>query len=58
MTSVKKFALAAVALAFVAGTLGACKKEETPGTKLDNAMDKAKEAGADAKKEAEKAAPK
>ncbi len=42
MNLVKKFALALVATAFVAGTLGGCKKEETAGEKLDKAVDGAK----------------
>jgi hypothetical protein len=42
MNLVKKFALSFVALAFVAGTLGGCAKEETAGEKLDKAVDGAK----------------
>ena len=40
----KKILLGLVASAFLAGSLTACKKEETPGTKLDKAMDGAAKA--------------
>jgi hypothetical protein len=51
MNLVKKIALVFVATAFLAGSLGGCKKEETAGEKVDKAVDSVK-------KEAEKAAPK
>jgi len=41
MKLVKRIALASVALAFVAGTLGGCK-EETAGEKVDKAVEDAK----------------
>lgn len=46
----KKLALAAVALSFVAVCLAGCKKEETPGQKLDHAADNMKKAADDMKK--------
>jgi hypothetical protein len=39
----KKLVLVLVASSFVAVGLGGCKKEETPGQKVDNAVEKAKE---------------
>ena len=47
MSMIKKFALVFVASAFVVGGLGGCKKEETPGQKLDKAVDNAKDAAKD-----------
>ncbi len=51
---ISKVAFAVVVASFVVAGLGGCKKEETPGEKLDHAADKAKSAAEDMKKDLNK----